>query len=47
MRLFRNICVSLRDHSCGVALFMPYGYYASSLSLDSLDLAKNAHPLKA
>jgi hypothetical protein len=39
--LFRQIGVSLRDHLCGVALFIPCGYYASERSLDSLDLTKN------
>jgi hypothetical protein len=39
--LFRPGCVSLRDSLCGVALFMPIGYYASAQSLDSLAGTKN------
>jgi hypothetical protein len=39
---FRQLGVSLRDHLCDVALFMPvFGYYVSAQSLDSLDLTKN------
>lgn len=30
---------------CGVALFMPHGYYASAASFRRLDLAKNRHPV--
>jgi hypothetical protein len=40
-RLFRNLGVGLRNPLCGVALFMPIGYYASAEFLDRLDLAKN------
>src|SRR6185369_4867888 len=40
-RGFSAISVSLRGRLCGVALFMPCGYYASAQPLDSLDLAKN------
>jgi general secretion pathway protein H len=28
---------------CGIALFMPIGYYASASALDSLDFAKKSH----
>ena len=43
--LFRDLGVRLRDSLCDVALFMPYGYYASASSLAFLDLAKNRRSL--
>lgn len=42
MRLFRNLGVGLQDSLCDVALFMPFGYYASASSLGRLDLAKKS-----
>jgi hypothetical protein len=39
--LLHQLGVSLRDSVCGVALFIPYGYYASVPSLDSLELTQN------
>jgi hypothetical protein len=45
MPLFRHLGVSLRSPLCGVALFMPFGYYASAGMLGFLDLTKNRLPL--
>jgi hypothetical protein len=45
MPLLRQLCVSLCILLCGVALFMPYGCYASAGRFGFLDLTKNRHPL--